>query len=749
MSSIQKAIFGVCAAGLLLIAHLANAQNGAATAPSGGAADITVDTSKAINSFSPPRALGGSIDRQRGGTTQQEMEAHTNWVMGGPALKELMGSGWQTVTYRQNTELQIEAWHWNPHGTWSNAAKKEGYFVGDAEPTNEKIEHSWAYPLPHRGATVGDGNGWSRLTDGDEKSYWKSNPYLTSTYTGESDSLHPQWVMIDLGARQDINAMKIAWANPYATRYYVQFWTGDLEPFYAGINRGSWQTFPLGTVMHGHGGSPVLKLSDWPISARYLRIWMKASSNTCDTHGPEDKRNCVGYAINELYIGTETPDGQFTDIVKHSPNRQQTITWPSSVDPWHAASDLDYGRGDQIGFDLFFNSGVTRGLPTMVPIAIVYNDPEDAANEIAYLYKRKYPISWIEMGEEADGQRILPEDYATLYVQFARAIHKLVPQAKLGGPSFEGTSGDVDSWADANGRVSFLGRFVDYLKAHNAIQDFTFFSFEHYPCMGTGKCTDWSSLEFEPEWVNHVVQAWKDNGLPANIPFFMTEGNDLGEGNPGTVKAGLWLADYVGSMMTAGAGGTYYFHYIASQGRGGRGLVSVDDDNHAIYSAQYLASQVITQEWVQPVDKIHKLFKADSGVKDDQGHVLVTAYPVERPDGDWSVMFINKDQNNDHAVHVAFSDAPTNQNRYFTGTVDRVVFGPAEYVWHPDPVPAGEAAQGNGGGRGRGGRGRGGSGHADPDGPASKSTVTANGPDTVFELPKASIIVLRGKIAAN
>ena len=88
-------------------------------------------------------------------------------------------------------------------------------------------------------------------------------------------------------------------------------------------------------------------------------------------------------------------------------------------------------------------------------------DPaEDAANEIVYLYKRKYPISWIEMGEEADGQRVLPEDYATLYIQFAKAIHKLTPSAPLGGPAFEGTPGDVDSWADANGRVSFLGRFV-------------------------------------------------------------------------------------------------------------------------------------------------------------------------------------------------------------------------------------------------------------------------------------------------
>jgi len=87
--------------------------------------------------------------------------------------------------------------------------------------------------------------------------------------------------------------------------------------------------------------------------------------------------------------------------------------WPSSGDPWHAASDLDYGRGDQIGLDFFFNSGVMRGLPAMIP-AILYATPEDAANEIAYLYNRKYPISHIEMGEEPDGQRVLLEDYATL-----------------------------------------------------------------------------------------------------------------------------------------------------------------------------------------------------------------------------------------------------------------------------------------------------------------------------------------------
>lgn len=726
---------------------------------------VTVDTSHVVNSFSPLRALGGSIDIQHGGQTQEAISKHVEWELTGPVLKDLLGAGWGTVTDRNNSELQIEAWHWNPRGTWSNAVKKEGYFVGSAEPTSEKIKDSWVYPLPHRGATLGDGDGWSRITDGDPKSYWKSNPYLAKAYTGEDDSLHPQWVMVDLGAKVNINAIRIAWADPYATQYYVQFWTGDKLPFYVGVNEGAWQTFPMGTVLHGRGGTPTLKLADWTIPVQYLRIWMRESSNTCDTHGAQDKRNCVGYAINELYIGTQSADGQFTDIVNHVPNRKQTITWPSSVDPWHTPSDLDPNGGDQIGFDFFFNSGVTRGLPAMIPIAMLYSTPEDAANEIAYLYKRKYPISWIEMGEEADGQRILPEDYAALYIQFARAIHKVVPQARLGGPPFEGTPGDVDSWMDANGRVSFLGRFVDYLKTHDALQEFSFFSFEHYPCMDTFRdggykspCGDWDSLDMEPVWVNHVVQAWKDNGLPPNIPFFMTEGNDLGDGGRNTVKSGLWLADYVGAMMTAGAGGTYYFQYIPTLGRGGRGFLSVDGQGHATYGPQYLATQVITQQWVQPVDKIHRLLKAESNILDKNGNEIVTAYPVERPDGQWSIMLINKDENRDHSVRVVFNDPVTKQTCFFSGVVDRIVFGAAEYQWHPDPTapatataPAAEPSNAAGGqaGGGQGGRFRRQSGHADPDGPASKSTVTADGPDTLYDLPKASVIVLRGNLGSK
>jgi hypothetical protein len=86
-------------------------------------------------------------------------------------------------------------------------------------------------------------------------------------------------------------------------------------------------------------------------------------------------------------------------------------------------------------------------------------------------------------------------------------------------------------------------------------------------------------------------------------------------------------------------------------------------------------------------------------------------------------MLVNRDQYGDHSVKVAFSDGENKRERYFSGPVDRITFGSNEYQWHQE----GEG------------------GHADPDGPPSKSSVKA-GAETLFQLPKASITVLRGTI---
>src|SRR6202041_327374 len=108
-----------------------------------------------------------------------------------------------------------------------------------------------------------------------------------------------------------------------------------------------------------------LQLSSTPSPVRFLRILMTESSNTCDSHGSNDPRNCVGYAIDELYIGTTTTDGQFHDVVRHTADQEQTTSYCSSVNPWHEPSDLRSTAQAQVGFDLFFTSGVISVLPAM------------------------------------------------------------------------------------------------------------------------------------------------------------------------------------------------------------------------------------------------------------------------------------------------------------------------------------------------------------------------------------------------
>lgn len=249
---------------------------------------------------------------------------------------------------------------------------------------------------------------------------------------------------------------------------------------------------------------------------------MTQSSNTCDTQGPSDPRNCVGYAIKEIYLGTRQ-NGHFRDILHHFPGQDQTFTYSSSIDPWHQSSDLyvipdRMESGDQVGFDLFFTSGITRGLPAMIPVALLYGTPEDAAAQIGYLEKRGYPISYIEMGEEPDGQYMAPEDYATLYLQWATALHKVDPALKLGGPVFEGVSEDIKFWPDAQGKTSWFTRFLDYLRTHGRLSDLSFMSYEHYPYYD-GTCQGpWSNLFKEPDVLTHIVQVCVMTDYPQTFP---------------------------------------------------------------------------------------------------------------------------------------------------------------------------------------------------------------------------------------
>jgi len=250
-----------------------------------GAQTVHVDVTpgKAI-AFDPDKSMGTSMDILGA--------KEFNTVFTPQVLKASLSAGWGPITYRQNTELTYDAWHWNPNGKWSDAEHKSGYFVGSAEPAGF-LRESYGYRLAHRGTTRSDSgqDEYSRMTDGDASTYWKSNPYLTSRFTGTPDAAHPQWVVMDFAQTQQIDAIAIAWGNPYATDYTVEYWVGPPDALDKPTS-GHWVNFPNGAVTAGQGGSAVLRLAEKPVATRFLRILMSASSNTCDTHGSRDPRNC-------------------------------------------------------------------------------------------------------------------------------------------------------------------------------------------------------------------------------------------------------------------------------------------------------------------------------------------------------------------------------------------------------------------------------------------------------------------------
>src|SRR5262249_8961174 len=160
----------------------------------------------------------------------------------------------------------------------------------------------------------------------------------------------------------------------------------------------------------------------------------------------------------------------------------------------------------------------------------------------------------------------------------------------------------------------------------------------------------WNELYREPELIAHIMEVWRNDGVPPNVPLMMTEGN-LAAASGGIfpdIIGALWLADFEGSFLTSGGTASYFYHYIpepmwrgCDAGGGTFSAIQIDRDFQMKgKTSQYFATQLITQEWAQPVDQAHKLFHASSDLRNDAGLQPVTAYALFRPDGQWSLLIV-------------------------------------------------------------------------------------------------------------
>jgi len=661
----MRSIIGPACFGILLVSALLLPR----TVATQSSPQITVVRISAhpLTRFDPAYAFGAAIDGHEKGELDQMLSRQN--------VSQMLSAGLKPLSYRLRTELAGEVWHWNAHGSWSEGNR--GYWTSSDKPDAGVLSLSYGYRLPRRGNTFDQANDddYSRLDDGDSRTFWKSNPYLDRHFTREPNATLPQWILIDLGKKKLIDTIRLNWAEPFATVYDVQF--GD----FSGIGDISqalpdrWHTFPNGEVRTHHGGKAEIRLSNEPVATRFVRVLMKESSGR-SRFKSKDVRARVGYAVREIFVGMLDHEHRFHDEISHArDNEAQTPIYVSSTDPWHGGKDKD-PLIEQAGFDLIFKSDLTNRRPMLTPVGMLYDTPENAAAELRYLRARGYPVSRMELGEEPDGQFVTPEDYGALYIQFAKALHAVDPNIKLGGPSFQDIAEGKDDW---------LRRFVAYLSRRGHLDDYTFSSFEWYPfddvCQQTGP-----QLKESTALLSRLLTAMRSADSREGIPWIMTEyGYSVFGGRAEIdIEGALFNADAVTNFLALGGEQTFLYGYEPNEllqevecSQGNNMLFLLGDDGRIAYRMpSYYAAVLLTHEWTKPEGGLHELYQATTN------DPLITAYAVLRPDGLWAVLLINKDPDNAREVRIEFEN-----EGYSHGEVDLYQYSRDQYQLGADFLP--------------------------------------------------------------
>lgn len=634
-----------------------------------------------VNIFIPSKTIGGAIDGHFKGDIDKMLT---------PAnINTMKSAGIKPVSYRLRTELAGEVWHWNPAGKWSDSLHHRGYWISDTFSA-KPIMLSNGYRLPRRGNTHDQANddGYSKIDDGDTTTFWKSNPYLDSFYTHESNKLHSQWVIIDLGKKYKVNALKIKWGNPYAVSYTVDYARGNDPEYFDPFEPGIWHSFRYNIIKNDKERDALKTIGDKPISVRFIRISFMKNSHTSDKT-TKDIRDKLGFAIKEIEAGLTNPKGVFHDYIHHASNHRQSVIYVSSTDPWHTSNDMDPNT-EQPGIDRFFTDGLTAHQAALMPVALLYDTPENMTALLKYIIKKKYLVNELEMGEEPEGQLISPTDYAALYNQLGRKIKKIDNPIKLGGPCFASLSHETEDSITFT-EAKWTALFLNYLRNHNSLNLFNFFSFEWYPfdnlCASSAP-----QLAAAPAMLSTAMKNIRDI-LPVNTPMYVTEyGYSAYEGQPEVeIEGALMYADILGKFLESGGSKSFLYGYepaflqqSSNCGYGNNMLLGLGTDGKIHYkTASFYGTQMITHFWAQPEDAVLEVFATECNLKNKKKQSLVSTYALRSPLGKWSVMLINKDPHKVFKVTLKIKNSLTKKSTAWNPT-QFIQYDKEQYQWKAD-----------------------------------------------------------------
>jgi hypothetical protein len=459
------------------------------------------------------------------------------------------------------------------------------------------------------------------------------------------------------------------------------------------VPEGRWRDFPAADAWSGVPGTQTVRLAATPVRTRWVRLLFDTGSRTAPA-GRNDLRDSLGVAIRELGLGTLDPSGRFADLVRHAPRPdRQTRMRVSSTDSWHRAADRD-SDVEQPGIDLVCRSPLTDGRPVMIPVGVLYDTPDNAAALVRYLIGRGVPLERVELGEEPDGQDVAPEDYATRYVQTARAIHVVSPALVCGGPSWQDTE-DAERafWPlRPGGPHTWIARFLAALDRVHARDTFRFLSFEWYPF--DDPCPPFAPrLAEAPRRFDDAMARLAAEGAPSELPWLVSEyGWSVSscEAEVG-LEGALMDADLVGNALAHGIERTYFYGIEPGQPAraprcdtwGDLVLWLADDDGRATFRVPaFWATWLVTHEWCGARDSVHETRPVRVTASDAADRSRTpSVYALRRPDGRWGVLLVNRDERRAWSVDLTV-DHGTGHADPLTGRVRRVVYDRTRWRWH-------------------------------------------------------------------